>query len=99
MSRRSSEPVHEFLWSVNSAWLTSHKDAFRSLDRDRLGVTAASQILWSAPRLICVVGDFTRCDVHAVSEHRRSIDLVRYRYFGSDHFGLEMVASVTGALG
>ncbi|MET8683728.1 DUF5655 domain-containing protein [Streptomyces sp. NPDC004732] len=78
------------------AWLMSHKDAFRSLVRDRLGGTAASQILWSAPRLICVAGDFTRYDAHAVREHRRSIDLVRYRYFGSDHFGLETVASVTG---
>nr|WP_202536915.1 endonuclease NucS domain-containing protein [Streptomyces sp. SID8350] len=78
------------------AWLTNHKDAFRNLARDRLGVTAASQILWSAPRLICVAGDFTRYDAHAVREHRRSIDLVRYRYFGSDLFGLETVASVTG---
>ncbi|MEU2799918.1 DUF5655 domain-containing protein [Streptomyces sp. NPDC007117] len=78
------------------AWLTSHKGAFRSLVRDRLGVTAASQILWSGPRLICVAGDFTRYDAHAVREHRRSIDLVRYRYFGSDHFGLETVASATG---
>ncbi|MFF8643957.1 DUF5655 domain-containing protein [Streptomyces sp. NPDC015345] len=78
------------------AWLTNHKDAFRNLVRDRLGVAAASQILWSAPRLICVAGDFTRYDAHAVREHRRSIDLVRYRYFGSDHFGLETVASVTG---
>lgn len=78
------------------AWLTNHKDAFRNLVRDRLGVTAASQILWSAPRLICVAGDFTRYDAHAVREHRRSIDLVRYRYFGSDHIGLETVASVTG---
>ncbi|MER5548596.1 DUF5655 domain-containing protein [Streptomyces sp. NPDC002589] len=78
------------------AWLMNHKDAFRHLVRDRLGVTAASQILWSAPRLICVAGDFTRYDAHAVREHRRSIDLVRYRYFGSDHFGLETVASVTG---
>lgn len=59
-------------------------------------MTAASQILWSAPRLIWVAGDFTRYDAHAVREHRRSIDLVRYRYFGSDHIGLETVASVTG---
>ncbi|AYN37379.1 transporter [Streptomyces albus] len=78
------------------AWLMSHKDAFRSLVRDRLGERAASQILWSAPRLICVAGDFTRYDVHAVREHRRSIDLVRYRYFGNDQFGLDTVASVTG---
>ncbi|MFF4250621.1 transporter [Streptomyces sp. NPDC001663] len=78
------------------AWLTHHKDAFRGLVRDRLGAAAASQILWSAPRLICVAGDFTRYDAHAVREHRRSIDLVRYRYYGSDQFGLETVASVTG---
>lgn len=78
------------------AWLTNHKDAFRNLVRDRLGGMAASQILWSAPRLICVAGDFTRYDAHAVREHRRSIDLVRYRYFDSDHIGLEAVASVTG---
>ena len=78
------------------AWLTNHKDAFRNLVRDRLGGMAASQILWSAPRLICVAGDFTRYDAHAVRQHRRSIDLVRYRYYGRDHIGLEVVASVTG---
>lgn len=64
--------------------------------RERLGATAASQVLWSGPRLICVAGDFTRYDVHAVREHRRSIDLVRYRLFGSDLLGLETVASVSG---
>ncbi|MFH9562452.1 DUF5655 domain-containing protein [Streptomyces globisporus] len=78
------------------AWLMAHKDAFRSLVRDRFGAAAASQVLWSAPRLICVAGDFTRYDAHAVREHRRSIDLVRYRYFGDAHIGLETVASVTG---
>ena len=83
--------------AIYMAWLMSHKDAFRSLVRDRLGGTAASRILWSAPRLICVAaGDFTRYDVHAVREHRRSIDPVRHRYFGSAHFGLEAVGSVTG---
>ncbi|MFE0136970.1 DUF5655 domain-containing protein [Streptomyces sp. NPDC059037] len=78
------------------SWLTRHRYAFDSLVRDRLGLSAASRVLWSGPRLICIAGDFTRYDAHAVREHRRSIDLVRYRYFGSDHFGLETVASVTG---
>ncbi|UJB46390.1 transporter [Streptomyces sp. A1-5] len=81
------------------SWLLAHRDAFRALVRDRLGATAASHILWSAPRLICVAGDFTRYDAHAVREHRRSIDLVRYRYYGDDHIGLETVASVTGLSG
>ncbi|MET9104970.1 DUF5655 domain-containing protein [Streptomyces zhihengii] len=80
------------------AWLMDHRAEFEHLVRDRLGVTAASQVLWSGPRLICVAGDFTRYDVHAVREHRRSIDLVRYRFFGSDLFGLETVASVSGGM-
>jgi predicted transport protein len=78
------------------AWLTAHRNAFDSLVRDRLGAQTASQVLWSAPRLICIAGDFTRYDAHAVREHRRSIDLVRYRYFGNDLIGLETVASVNG---
>ncbi|MFF3849659.1 DUF5655 domain-containing protein [Streptomyces sp. NPDC002328] len=78
------------------AWLMDHRAEFEHLVRDRLGVTAASQVLWSGPRLICVAGDFTRYDVHAVREHRRSIDLVRYRLFGSDLLGFETVASVSG---
>ncbi|NYV72749.1 DUF5655 domain-containing protein [Streptomyces sp. UH6] len=78
------------------AWLTSHRRVFDSLVRDRLGAQAAAHILWSAPRLICIAGDFSRYDAHAIREYRRSIDLVRYRYFGNDLIGLETVASVTG---
>ncbi|MFJ1551483.1 DUF5655 domain-containing protein [Streptomyces sp. NPDC088246] len=78
------------------SWLMDHQAEFEHLVRDRLGTTAASQVLWSGPRLICIAGDFTRYDVHAVREHRRSIDLVRYRLFGSDMLGLETVASVSG---
>ncbi|AQU64915.1 DUF5655 domain-containing protein [Streptomyces niveus] len=80
------------------SWLMDHRAEFEHLVRDQLGATAASQVLWSGPRLICIAGDFTRYDAHAVSEHRRSIDLVRYRFFGSDLIGLETVASVSGAI-
>ncbi|WSQ12696.1 DUF5655 domain-containing protein [Streptomyces sp. NBC_01231] len=94
--KRGTDPgvIHQGLYYM--AWLMAHKDAFRNLVRDRLGAPAASQILWSAPRLICVAGDFPRYDAHAMREHRRSIDLVRYRYFGNDLIGLETVASVSG---
>ncbi|MEU7148771.1 DUF5655 domain-containing protein [Streptomyces sp. NPDC045456] len=78
------------------AWLMDHRAEFGHLARERLGAAAASQVRWSAPRLICVAGDFTRYDVHAVREHRRSIDLVRYRFYGERLVGLETVASVTG---
>ncbi|QHC18917.1 DUF91 domain-containing protein [Streptomyces sp. GF20] len=78
-------------------WLMDHRAEFEHLVRDRLGGPAAAQVLWSSPRLICIAGDFTRYDVHAVREHRRSIDLVRYRLFGNDLLGLETVASVSGS--
>ncbi|MFD5108928.1 DUF5655 domain-containing protein [Streptomyces cinereoruber] len=80
------------------SWVVDHRAEFEHLVRDRLGATAASQVLWSGPRLICIAGDFTRYDVHAVREHRRSIDLVRYRFFGSELVGLETVASVSGGV-
>ncbi|WP_244452114.1 DUF5655 domain-containing protein [Streptomyces seoulensis] len=80
------------------SWLVDHRAEFEYLVRDRLGATAVSQVRWSGPRLICIAGDFTRYDVHAVREHRRSIDLVRYRLFGSDLLGLETVASVSGGM-
>ncbi|MFB6517299.1 DUF5655 domain-containing protein [Streptomyces sp. NPDC056401] len=76
------------------AWLTDHRDEFLHLVRDRLGDAVADQVLWSAPRLICVAEDFTRYDVHAVREIRRSIDLVRYSCFGNELLALEPVASV-----
>ncbi|MEU0283469.1 DUF5655 domain-containing protein [Streptomyces sp. NPDC006195] len=80
------------------SWLMDHRAEFEHMVRDRLGATAASQVLWSGPRLICIAGDFTRYDVHAVREHRRSVDLVRYRLFGSDLLGLETVAFVSGGM-
>jgi predicted transport protein len=78
------------------SWLMDHRAEFEHLVRDRLGGAVAAQVLWKGPRLICVAGDFTRYDVHAVREHRRSIDLVRYRLFGNDLLGLQTVASVSG---
>lgn len=91
--RTDAGVIHQGLFYLS--WLLDHRAEFERLVRDRLGVTAASQVLWSVPRLICVAGVFTRYDVHAVHEHRRSIDLVRYRLFGSDLLALETVASVS----
>ncbi|MFB6557386.1 DUF5655 domain-containing protein [Streptomyces sp. NPDC056400] len=92
--KRATDPgvINQGLFYM--AWLMDHRTEFQALVRERLGPTAASQVLWSAPRLICIAGDFTRYDLHAVREHRRSIDLVRYRLYGKHHVGLETVASV-----
>ncbi|MCX5150745.1 transporter [Streptomyces sp. NBC_00320] len=94
--KRSTDPGVLLQGLFYVAWLMDHRTEFQVLVRERLGVSAASQVLWSAPRLICVAGDFTRYDLHAVREHRRSIDLVRYRLYGEHHIALETVASVAG---
>ncbi|MFC5143447.1 DUF5655 domain-containing protein [Streptomyces aureoversilis] len=65
-----------------------------SLVRERLGKEAASQVLWSAPRVICIAENFTRYDLHAVHEMGRTIDLVTYRCFSDSLLTLETVASV-----
>lgn len=78
------------------SWLIDHKAEFQHLVHERLGAAAAAQVLWSDPRLICIAEDFTRYDAHAIGEIQRTIDLVRYRYFGNDLLVLEPMASVTG---
>lgn len=97
--KRATDPgvINQGLFYM--AWLMDHRTEFQALVRDRLGGTVASEVLWSAPRLICVAGDFTRYDLHAVREHRRSIDLVRYRLYGGDHIALETVASAAAQAG
>ncbi len=94
--KRGTDPgvINQGLFYLS--WLMDHRGEFEHLVRDRLGATAAAQVLWSGPRLICVAGDYTRYDLHAVREHRRSIDLVRYRFFGTDLIGLETLATATG---
>ncbi|WP_407836210.1 transporter [Streptomyces sp. DSM 116496] len=94
--KRSTDPGVLSQGLFYMAWLMDHRTEFQALVRERLGMAEASQVLWNAPRLICVAGDFTRYDLHAVREHRRSIDLVRYRLYGDDHIALETVASVAG---
>lgn len=56
---------------------------------------------WSAPRLLCIAGDFTRYDEHAVEQINRSIELIRYRQYGDELLLFELVNAPggTGATG
>lgn len=72
-------------------WLMDHKKDFLWLVMDVLGKDAADKVEWSAPRLICIAGDFTRYDGHAVKQINRSIELLRYRRFADDLLLLELV--------
>jgi predicted transport protein len=72
-------------------WLLDHKKDFEWLVLKRLGEEVADNVDWSAPRLICIAGDFTRYDGHAVNQMPRNIELIRYRRFENDFLLIELV--------
>jgi predicted transport protein len=76
-------------------WLLDHQAEFKLLVMDRLGVEAAKQIDWTNPRLVCIAGDFTRYDEHAVQQNNHNIELVRYRDFGGELLALELLTAVS----
>lgn len=76
-------------------WLMDHRGDFKLLVLQQLGQEAADAIEWSAPRLICIAGDFTRYDEHAVKQISRNIELIRYRKFGGDLILLDLMTAVS----
>ena len=76
-------------------WLLDHQAEFKLLVMERLGVEAAKQIDWTNPRLVCIAGDFTRYDEHAVQQNNHNIELVRYRDFGGELLALELLTAVS----
>lgn len=72
-------------------WLLDHRGDFAMLVQQKLGGEVAKTIDWSAPRLLCIAGDFTRYDEHAVKQIARAIELIRYRSFGEDLLMIELV--------
>lgn len=72
-------------------WLMDHRKEFQWLVMEQLGAEAAKAVDWSAPRLLCIAGDFTRYDEHAVKQINRNIELLRYRRFGGEFLMVELV--------
>lgn len=72
-------------------WLMEHQADFQLLVMERLGREIAGKIDWSAPRLLCIAGDFTKYDEYAVQQINRNIELLRYRLFSEDYLMLELV--------
>lgn len=72
-------------------WLMDHQKEFQWLVMDKLGHEVAQSVEWSSPRLICIAGDFTRYDGHAVKQINRNVELLRYRRFGDDLLMIELV--------
>jgi predicted transport protein len=76
-------------------WLMDHQADFRMLVMDTLGKEVSDQIEWSAPRLICIAGDFTKYDTHAVNQMNRNIELIRYLRFDDDLLLLEQLTAAS----
>ncbi|MDX2053480.1 MAG: DUF5655 domain-containing protein [Polyangiaceae bacterium] len=76
-------------------WLMDHKGEFELLVLKKLGKEASEDIEWGSPRLICIAGDFTKYDGHAVQQINRNIELVRYRKYGDELLLLELVNVVS----
>ncbi|WP_444463845.1 DUF5655 domain-containing protein [Rhodobacter capsulatus] len=76
-------------------WLMDHRKDFQWLVMEKLGKAAADGVDWSAPRLICIAGDFNRYDDHAVKQIQRNIELIRYRRFGPELLMLDLVAATS----
>ena len=75
-------------------WLLDHKAEFEMLVIKKYGQTVADNIEWSSPRLLCIAGDYTKYDSHAVQQINRNIELIRYINFEDEFLLLELVNGV-----
>ena len=92
--RSSNENViNQGLFYLN--WLVGHRKDFEWLVLERFGQEEAKKVDWSGPRLICIAGDFTKYDEHAVRQMNRNIDLIRYRKFEGDLLLLEQLTTAS----
>jgi predicted transport protein len=79
-------------------WLMDHKAEFKLLVLERFDKKTAENIEWGGPRLLCIAGDFTRYDEHAVLQMNRNIELIRYRHYPDGFLVLERVNAVTAEI-
>lgn len=76
-------------------WLLDHKDSFKLLVMEQIGPDKATNIDWSSPRLLCIAGDFSKYDLHAVGQMQRNIELIRYAKYGEDLLALDLINRTT----
>lgn len=80
-------------------WLMDHKGEFILKVQKQLGSEWEEKIDWNNPRLLCISGDFTKYDLHAVQQINRNIELIRYRQFDPDLLLLELVNATSAQNG
>jgi predicted transport protein len=91
---RNENVINQGLFYLD--WLLDHRAEFTLLAMKVLGTDVEEKIDWSAPRLVCIAGDFTRYDEHAVLQIGRNIELYRYRWYDDGFVALELVNSKAG---
>lgn len=85
--------INQGLFYLN--WLLDHQGEFELMVMKQYGAETAEEIEWSNPRLLCIAGDFTKYDEHAVQQINRNIELLRYRKYGDELLLLELVNAVS----
>ena len=77
-------------------WLLDHKAEFAQLVRKILSPKDAENIDWPSARLLCIAGDFTKFDEHAIKQIDRNIELIRYQRYGNNLLLFELVNATSG---
>ena len=72
-------------------WLLDHRGDFELLVTKKIGAVKAASIDWTSPRLLCIAGDFSKYDLHAVGQMQRNIELIRYARYGADLLALDLI--------
>jgi predicted transport protein len=75
-------------------WLLDHRAEFTLLAMEKLGSEIQDKIEWTSPRLLCIAGNYTRYDEHAVQQINRNIELLRYRWYEKGFLLVELVNAV-----
>ena len=94
---RNQNVINQGLFYLD--WLMDHRRDLEWLVLDKCGKEAAQTVVWSSPRLICIAGDFTKFDEHAVNQMNRNIELIRYRRFGDDLLLLDLLTATSSITG
>ena len=72
-------------------WLMDHKAEFELLVQKKVNKETSENVEWNNSRLLCIAGDFTKYDEHAVLQINRNIELIRYRKYGDEFLLFELV--------
>jgi len=72
-------------------WLLDHKAEFTLLVQKKCDAQTAEQVDWPGARLLCIAGEFTKFDEHAVKQINRNIELISLPAYGNELLLLELV--------